>query len=197
MAFVNAIALTGSIGTGKSTVCSLLKLHGYTIIDLDKISHQVIETVHKELIDLFGDSIISDNKVDRKILGQIVFQNKKKLEDLEELIHPLIKKEVTLKSQSLDKLGVNYFIDIPLFFEKESSYQIGKSVVVYCPKETQIQRVMKRDSMEYNEALNRVEIQLDIEEKKKRATFLIDNSKNIGSLTENVNSFVAKIKESK
>ena len=195
MVFQYAIALTGSIGTGKSTVGSLLKLHGYTIIDLDAISHQVIETLHGELINLFGESVVKDGKVERRALGKIVFDDKSKLKKLEELIHPLIKKEALSQSEKLDALGVDYFVDIPLFFEKEGSYEIERSLVVYCPKETQIERVMKRDNMGYNEAVRRVELQLDIENKREKATFVVDNSGDIGALTESVNAFVTNLKE--
>lgn len=193
--FKHALVLTGSIGTGKSTVCSLLKLHGYKVLDLDKISHQVIESVHRELIELFGKKVIVDEKVDRKAIGKIVFYDNEKLKQLENLIHPLIKKEVILESQKLDKVEVDYFIDIPLFFEKEGSYDIRRCVVVYCLKEIQIERVMKRDLLEYEEAKKRVELQLDIEEKREKADYIIDNSKDIGTLTQNVEKFVQKIKE--
>ncbi len=190
-----AIALTGSIGTGKSTVSSLLKLHGYTILDLDKISHEVIETIHPELIELFGSDVIVNGKVDRKRVGKIVFNDKQKLRKLEEIIHPLIKNEVILRSHRLDKMNVDYFIDIPLFFEKGGSYGIKKVVVVYCPKEEQTRRVMKRDKLSYEEAIQRIELQIDIEEKKEKADFVIDNSLDINHLTEEVNRFVSILKE--
>ena len=189
-----AIALTGSIGTGKSTVCSLLKLHGYTVLDLDKISHEVIENIHSEIIDLFGESVVSGGKVDRKAIAKIVFNSPAKLRELESIIHPLIKKEVIKRSKKLDTIGINYFIDIPLFFEKRGSYNIKKSVVVYCPKETQIQRVMKRDNIDYNEALKRINLQMDIDKKAKMTDYLIDNSGDIGALTKEVDSFVRRIK---
>jgi dephospho-CoA kinase len=85
-------------------------------------------------------------------------------------------------------------IDIPLFYEN-GAYDIDESVVVYTPKEVQLERFMKRNGYSEEESLKRIASQMPIDEKKQKATWVIDNSKNLKHLQQEVEDFVAKIKE--
>jgi len=181
MAFKYAIALTGSIATGKSTVAKLFSLFGYTIIDADSVSHQILDLEHKEIGKMFGEALILKGKINRKALGAIVFADKRKRKKLEALLHPLIFQEIKRRATEEDKFEKPYFVDIPLFFENER-YPIEKSLVVYTTKETQLKRLMQRDGYNEKEALARIESQIDVEEKRKRATYVIDNSGNLQML---------------
>lgn len=176
-----AVALTGSIGTGKSTACTMLKLLGFYIIDTDTIAHKLLDKHNIQITNLFGQNVSVDNKIDRKKLGSIVFNDKNMLNKLEKFIHPLIHQEVLRLSRQQDKYKKPYLIDIPLFFEK-GSYDIEKSIVVYTPREIQLQRLMKRDNLTQEEALKRASLQLDIQKKKELATYVIDNSKDLSHL---------------
>ena len=183
--FKYAIALTGGIATGKSTVASLFKLHGFLTIDADKIAHKLLDMHYKEIENLFGSQYIQDNKVLRKKLGHLIFNNQKEKEKLEKFIHPLIKNEIVKEAKVFEKQQKPYLIDIPLFFENKN-YNIQKSIVVYIPKELQVQRLIKRDKCTQEEALARINNQMNIEEKKKLATYIIDNSKNLIHLQNEV-----------
>jgi len=186
MKFQNAIVLTGGIGTGKSTVASLLHLYGYKIIDADKISKKVFEEKKDIIQKIFGTT-------DRKELRKIVFNNKEKLKTLEDIILPEVKKRVLSLAKKYEKDGVVYFVDLPLYFEKQNYDEFDKVLVVYAPKDIQIQRVMKRDNVDENGALSIIKNQLDIEEKRKKADFIIDNSKDLKHLQKELEKFLSQI----
>jgi len=193
MAFKYAIALTGGIATGKSTVASLLALSGMRVIDADKIAHTLLDDSKEWVKEHFGAEFITPKGVDRAKLGKLIFSDKEKKQLLESYLHPKIKEAITKESERQDEFGFPYLIDIPLFFEN-SNYPIEKSVVVYTPKETQLERFIKRNGYSKEESLRRIASQLDIEEKKKRATWVIDNSKDLKHLQNEVENFVETIK---
>ncbi len=190
--FKNAIVLTGGISTGKSTVCELLKLHGFSIIDADKIAHKLLDENSSKIAQMFGAEYVKDNKVLRKELGKIIFSNEENKLKLETLLHPLIEKEIIRQSKNLEKQNKPYFIDIPLFFEK-MHYPIPKSLVVYIPKELQVKRLMKRDNISKGEALLKISNQWDIEKKKELAHMVIDNSKDLENLQREVERIIKEI----
>ena len=186
MSFNYAFALTGGIATGKSTVIEQLKLSGFRIIDADQISHEIIDEQSSKIADMFGKEFVKDGKVDRKALGSVVFVDKVKRKALESLLHPIIYRKIKEKSDKLDKRGEPYIVDIPLFYEN-GNYAIANVIVVYTPKEKQIQRLMERDNFTKEEALLRIESQLDIEQKRDNALYVIDNSSNLKHLEVEVN----------
>jgi dephospho-CoA kinase len=183
----NAIVLTGGIGTGKSTVASFLKMYGYKIIDADEISKRVFEEKKEEIKRLF-------NTTDRKEIRKIVFKDKNKLTLLEKIILPEVKKRVLKKAYELEKDNVTYFVDLPLFFEKQNYNEFTKVLVVYAPKDIQIQRVIKRDKTNKEDAIAIINNQIDIEKKKQLADFVIDNSKDIKHLQQEIEKFLDIIK---
>ncbi|RXJ57956.1 dephospho-CoA kinase [Candidatus Marinarcus aquaticus] len=183
--FKHAIALTGGIATGKSTVCSLLKLHGFLTIDADKIAHKLLDQHSSTIASMFGEQYVENGKVLRKELGKIIFSNEEEKLKLEAFIHPLIKEEIEKEAVVFEKAGKPYFVDIPLFFEK-MHYPIPKSVVVYTPKDLQVKRLMKRDNISQEEALLKISNQMDIEKKKELADLVIDNSSSLVHLQDEV-----------
>jgi dephospho-CoA kinase len=193
MAFEYAVALTGGIATGKSTVASLLALNGLRVIDADAIAHQLLDANTQWIAEHFGDEFVKNGKVDRPALGKVIFSNADEKAKLEAFLHPLIRKEIEAQSIKQDGFKFPYLIDIPLFFET-SSYDIENSVVVYTPKPTQLERFMKRNGFSKEESLRRIESQMDIDEKKKRATWVIDNSGNLKHLQQECENFVDMIK---
>ncbi|MBN2782135.1 MAG: dephospho-CoA kinase [Campylobacterales bacterium] len=193
MAFKYAIALTGGIATGKSTVASLLALNGMRVIDADTISHEILDASVQWVKESFGDEFVIGSKVDRAKLGSLVFSDAKAKKTLEDYLHPKIREEIKKRSEKQDEFKFPYLIDIPLFFEK-SGYDIKDSVVVYTPKEIQLDRFIKRNGYSAKESQNRISSQMDIDEKKQRATWVIDNSKDLKHLQKEVEEFVDKIK---
>lgn len=195
MAFEHAIILTGGIASGKSTACTLLKLRGFTIIDADVIAHKVLEEQHGEIARLFGEAFVVDGKVDRKKLGALIFADSEARAKLEGLLHPLIQEKITNESERMDGFNVPYLIDIPLYFERESAYAAQKVAVVYTPKEIQIQRLCEREGFSETDALQRLNAQLDIEVKREKADFVIDNSGNLKQLQDEIDRFVEFAKD--
>lgn len=193
MAFQYAIALTGGIATGKSTVASLLSLNGMRVIDADTISHKILDDSKAWVAQIYGEEFVTPKGVDRAKLGMLVFSNKEAKKTLEAYLHPRIKAEIERQSEKQDSFKFPYLIDIPLFFEK-NNYPIEKSVVVYTPPALQLERFMKRNGYSKEESLRRIASQLSIEEKKNKATWVIDNSKDLKHLQNEVEKFVEEIK---
>lgn len=183
--FNNAIVLTGGIATGKSTVANLFKLHGFLCIDADEIAHKILDENSDYIGTLFGSEYIENKKVLRKKLGSLIFSNQIEKEKLESFIHPLIKQSIEKESELFEKNNKPYLIDIPLFFEKKN-YDIKKVIVVYTSKEIQIKRLMKRDNSSFEDAKVRIENQMSIEEKKKLGNYIIDNSKDMSHLVNEI-----------
>jgi len=183
--FKHAIALTGGIATGKSTVTSLFMLHGFLTIDADKIAHKLLNIHSSDIAKLFGDEYIDNGVVLRKKLGFLIFNNEDEKIKLEKFIHPLIKDAIIEEAKIFESQEKPYLIDIPLFFEKQH-YNISKSIVVYTSKDTQIDRLMKRDNSTEEEALSRINNQMNIEEKKLLADYVIDNMENLKHLQNEV-----------
>jgi len=181
MAFHYAVVLTGSIATGKSSVATIFSSFGWHIIDADTLAHKILDEQSEEISRLFGKVLVENGKVLRKELGKIIFHDMKKKEELESLLHPLIYEEIEYLSTQEDEYEKPYLIDIPLFFET-NRYPIEKSLVVYTRKEKQLKRLMQRDGYNKAEALSRIESQMDIEEKRKSATYVIDNSGDLNHL---------------
>ena len=190
--FKNAIALTGGISTGKSTVCNLFKLHGFLTIDADKIAHKLLDENSHKIATMFGEQYVENGKVLRKDLGKIIFSNEENKLKLEALLHPLIKEEIIKESKVFEEQNKPYFVDIPLFFEK-MHYPIPKSLVIYTPKDLQIDRLMKRDKIDEAEAKLKISNQMDIEEKRKLADMVIDNSKDLKHLQNEVERIIGEI----
>jgi len=194
MAYEYAIALTGGIATGKSTVASLLALNGMRVIDADSISHKILDNSKEWVRETFGDVYVTNNKVDRAKLGSYIFSHADAKKELESYLHPKIKAEIERQSDKQDTFKFPYLIDIPLFFEN-ANYPIKDSVVVYTPAEIQLERFMKRNGYSREESLKRIASQLPIDAKKEKATWVIDNSKNLKHLQDEVENFVTTIKQ--
>ena len=186
MEFKNAIALTGGIATGKSSVCSILKLYGYHIIDADKIAHDVLHDHKDNIAQMFGDQFIIDDEVDRKKLGDLIFNNKYQRKKLENLLHPIIRQTIQQLAKEREKFQVPYILEIPLFFDKRGYNWIKRNILVYTPKEIQLQRLLNRAKISHEKAKNIIKSQMDIEEKRKLADFVIDNSKDLKHLQNEV-----------
>jgi len=192
MAFKYAIVLTGGIATGKSSVANIFKKFGFYIIDADKIAHKILDSSYAAIGELFGIEYIKNQKVDRKALGRLIFSNSIAKKKLEELLHPLIYKEIERLSIEQDSYKKSYIIDIPLFFET-NRYPIEKNIVVYTPAPIQLERLCCRDNCSIAEAKQRINSQIDIEEKKDKAIYLIDNSQDLNSLQQECDKVKSQI----
>lgn len=176
------IGLTGGIATGKSSVSRYLVSLGAILIDADQIAREVMLPGHPVLaavIERFGQAVLNeDGTLHRKKLGEIVFGNAAELKALNDITHPAIRLQMQermrmFEQEQPDKLVVS---DIPLLYESGLSEQFEQVMVVYVPAEIQLKRLMERDGISEADALSRLNAQMDIEEKKRRADIVIDNS---------------------
>ncbi|WP_231253272.1 dephospho-CoA kinase [Helicobacter pylori] len=192
MVLKNAIALTGGIGTGKSTTIKILESQGYQILDADKIAHQLLQEYRFKIARHFGSDILEKNILNRKKLGAIVFQNANELKWLEDFLHPLIRERMLQKAYELEKNHQVYFLDIPLFFEVggKKCYPVSKVVLIYAPRVLQIERLLERDKLKEAEILQRLACQMDIEQKRTMSDYIIDNSSSLKDLNEQVERFL-------
>ncbi|TPH66027.1 dephospho-CoA kinase [Helicobacter pylori] len=192
MVLKNAIALTGGIGTGKSTTIKILESQGYPILDADKIAHQLLQEHRFKIAQHFGSEILEKDILNRKKLGAIVFQNANELKWLEGFLHPLIRERMLEKAYELEKNHQAYFLDIPLFFEVggKKCYPVGRVVLVYVPKVLQIERLLERDKLKKAEILQRLACQMDIEQKRAMSDYIIDNSSSLKDLNKQVERFL-------
>ena len=181
------IGLTGGIATGKSTVSSMLIRKGALLVDADIIAREVMLPGHPVLAEVaahFGqDVIMADGQLDRKKLGEIIFNDPKERLVLNEITHPAIRREIRRQTAEYEAVYPQRLVvvDIPLLYESELQSLFEKVVVVYVSREKQLQRLMERDGISEERAEARLKSQMDIEQKKLMADYVIDNS---GTLTE-------------
>ncbi len=198
--YCNILGLTGSIATGKSTVSRIFKKYGIPVIDADKIARDVVKKGSyglKKIVDEFGKEYLNpDGTLNRKKLADLIFSNKEAKERLEKIIHPLVRRkeaEIIEKIREKDK-DIPIVVDVPLLIETGSYKNYDKIIVVYVPESIQIERLMKRDGLAYEDALKRIRNQMNIEEKIKFADYVIDNSGSIEDTEKQVVKILEEIR---
>ena len=177
--------LTGGIASGKSTVSAFLKDAGAIIVDADKIAREVVKKglpAWIEIVNTFGQSILlPDGEINRILLGDIIFNDPAKKQALNQIVHPWVFAETETRLTEIEKKKLNavVILDVPLLIESGMDTGLSDIIVVYVPEQVQFQRLMTRDALTQKQALARIRSQLSIEEKKKRATIVIDNSNSL------------------
>lgn len=189
------IGITGSIACGKSLVSNYLQEKGYTIIDADKIGHMALENdeVKKQLINKFGKSILKDNEVNRVTLGKLVFENNENLKELNNIIHPQIRKNISEQIQ-VHKNEKLVFVDVPLLFEAKFDDLVEKIIVISLDEKIQLERLMNRNSLSKEEALQRIKSQIPVREKEKLGDYVVDNSFTQENTYNQVDRILEKLK---
>jgi len=196
------IGLTGGIASGKSTVSSYIEEKGYSLIDADKIAREVVEIgepAYNEIVEEFGSNILQEDKnINRKVLGNIIFNDEKSRQRLNSIIHPYIFKTIKLKVDELSDENKIVFLDIPLLFEQydlweEYNIRFDEIWLVYLNKKLQIERLIKRDKISKTEALRKIESQMPIDTKKTRSSKTIDNSGDVEYLKEQINKMLSEL----
>ncbi|MDO5649908.1 MAG: dephospho-CoA kinase [Gallicola sp.] len=182
------IGLTGGIASGKSTVSRYLEEKGLVVIDADRIAHDLYDRsfeYQRAVVKEFGEDILVEGKIDRKILGGLVFKNSKKRKKLEEIAHPLIFKKI---KEEVEKHGKEkaIFLDIPLLFEVDPAYREDLSLdeiwLVSVSKEKQLERLMNRDQISEEEALRKIQTQMDLRKKIELSDVILYNNMNVDFL---------------
>ena len=176
------IGLTGSIGTGKSTIANKFRDLDIPVVDADLIAREVVEPgkdAYQDIVATFGKEILQNDKtLDRKALGNIVFNNEEKRKQLNAIIHPAIRKEMVRQRDEWVRNGKECVVlDIPLLYESGLTHYVDKVIVVYVDPEIQLQRIMDRDQSTEEEAKSRINSQIAVSEKAKKADAVIDNNR--------------------
>lgn len=191
--------LTGSIGCGKSSLSNILKENNIDIIDADIISRKIFED--EKLLDLvfeqFGDGIKNkDGSLNRRALGNIVFNDDNKLIELNNLTHPKIKEKILSKIEEAKLYNKDIVvIDAALLIEGGYLEIVDKVLVITCNEDIQIKRIQKRDNCSEEEALSRISSQMSQQDKVKYADYVLDNSGDLKELKEKTKEFLLYMKE--
>jgi dephospho-CoA kinase len=196
---VKIIGLTGGIATGKSIVSSVFKELGAIILDADVIARLVVlshQPAWEDIVEYFGPEVVNeDESLDRAKIGEIVYNNPDSLKELNRFTHPRIMQyyKDELRRIKLEQPDAIVILEVPLLYETNMDKLCQQVVVVYVDRKTQIKRLMKRDNMSYADAVRRVDAQMPMEEKVRRADFVIDNRGTIVETKEKATRYYNEI----
>lgn len=176
--------LTGGIACGKSTVARMFAELGAVVVSADDIAREIVEPGMPALDEIraaFGDEVFSpDGRLDRKRLAAVVFADAAKRRQLEEITHPRIRRVMAERIEQAKSQGKVVISEIPLLFESGASLAlIDVVIVVYVDEDVQLARLMARDGLSKEQAQARIDAQMPLEEKVKRADFVIDNGRDL------------------
>lgn len=183
------VGLTGGISSGKSTISSWFLQKGIVVLDAD----QIVKNLQRpnsplvlKLAEEFGASIVNENgELARDVLGKIIFYDQEAKERLNAMIHPLVQAKLEEEIERLKKVGEGLVVlDIPLLFESRFEALVDRTVVVYVSPDVQLQRLMKRDQIDREYALAKMNSQMSLDEKRARADYVLINNGTMGQLRE-------------
>ena len=185
------VGLTGVIGAGKSAVADLLEEHGAVLIDADRIAREVVEPggpAYQPLIDRFGPAIVdAEARIDRPALAAVVFSDAEALADLNAITHPAIGAEMARRKDAAAGTDAVVVLDIPLLkAEHRETMSLDAVVVVDAPVETALERLVEIRGMTREDAQSRMAAQVSREERLSGADFVVDNSKDLEHLGNEV-----------
>ncbi len=192
------IGLTGNIGTGKTTISNILAKLGATIINADQIGHELLQpktqTWHK-IVSTFGKDILkANNEIDRRKLGEIVFNNPQALAILNQIMHPEMYHRTKERIETEQKKGAKVIVlEAPLLIEAGWTNLVDQIWLATAPKEVIIERLKKEKGWDETQILARLNSQLPQEEKIKRAQVVIDTNCSLSQLETKVTQLWEKI----
>lgn len=197
MTFV--LGLTGGIASGKTTVSNHFKKLQIPVIDADIVARKVMEpgqAALQKVVAAFGQDVLkADGTLNRKKLGEIVFGNPKKLEQLNNIVQKEIYSHILSEKEKFIRKGVPLLVlDIPLLFEAGYEDDVDEVMVVYTTHENQLERLMKRNQLSEAEAQARIQSQLPLHVKKEKADSVIDNNGAVEKTLEQVDAWLSKQK---
>ena len=174
------IGITGGIASGKSTVTNFLRQKGFEVVDADALVHQLQKPggrLFQILVEHFGEKVLlEDGKLNRPLLASLIFSNSEEREWSKETQGQIIREELGSLRDKLAKTEDVFFMDIPLLFEQDYASWFDETWLVYVRRDTQLDRLMNRDQLSKESAETRLASQWPLEEKKKFATYILDNN---------------------
>ncbi|HEY9843103.1 MAG TPA: dephospho-CoA kinase [Candidatus Obscuribacterales bacterium] len=197
------LGLTGGIASGKSTVALIMQEAGAIVLDADGIVHDLMArggAAYDQVVAAFGKEILdAQGNIDRRRLGNQVFSDEKARLRLNEVVHPLVREELKAAEaryrQAETAQGRNWLLVmmIPLLFESKLTSYVDRTVLVYCPEQRQLERLMSRNGFSAAEAQMRIKAQLSIEAKVGLADEIIDNSRDLAWVRQEVNRVLGEL----
>ena len=192
------VGLTGGIATGKSTVSQMFKTVEVPVIETDSIARELLAKGtegYEEVVAHFSKSILlTNNEINRKKLGMIVFGNHQKRSKLNDIVHPRVKSIVKTEIQKHKELGTKLLIlDVPLLFETDFIELVDKTIVVYTPFKNQKERLMERERIDKVYAEMKIRSQMPLNRKVDLADFVIDNSTSILNTRKEFNKILEEL----
>jgi dephospho-CoA kinase len=177
---VKLIGLTGGAGSGKSTAAMMLRDLGAVVVDADEAAHAVYEPGtpgFAAVVREFGDYYVRDGRIDRQRLGELVFKDAASRRRLNAIVHPLVREWMAARTVEAAERGATVVVqDVPLLFENGLERLYSSVVLVYVPEEMQLERLVKGRGFTAERARAVIAAQVPIEEKRRRAHHVIDNS---------------------
>ena len=189
------VGLTGGIASGKSTVSMMFRNKGMQVLDADLVAREVLqlypclmESISKE----FGQHFFDESgSLKRKELGEYIFKYPKERIKLDSIMIPVIKEEIFKRLNLMESKGIGLCIlDAPTLIEHGIHKQMDMNIVVFVNKSIQIERLKKRDGINNEQAVNRLNAQMSLEKKKDFADFIIDNSNTFESTRQQIDEIV-------
>uniref|UniRef100_A0AC35F7F0 Dephospho-CoA kinase n=1 Tax=Panagrolaimus sp. PS1159 TaxID=55785 RepID=A0AC35F7F0_9BILA len=196
------VGLTGGISTGKSTAVKTLRNRGITVIDADELARDVVkpgELAYNQLRKIFGNEFFDEEtgELNREKLSAVVFEDSKKRSQLNSVTHPAVGKAMFKQIISHLFKGDKFVVlDIPLLFESGAHRFVQKTIVVHCDEEKQLERLMKRDTVDEKVAKSRIAAQMPLKDKMERATYLIDNNHGKEEAEKQINKIADELENS-
>lgn len=191
------IGLTGGIASGKSTVSAMLQELGLPVIDADQIARQIVEPGQRAFNDIvreFGPRVVGpDGQLDRKALGEMVFANPELRLKLNNITHPRLWEVFDYRMRQLTPDTKIVVWDVPLLLETGMDKRVDEVWLVWVDVPMQIERLKNRDNLTEEEARQRLQAQMPIDEKMKRADRIIDNRGTIEETRETVTKFCNEV----
>ncbi|WP_426004592.1 dephospho-CoA kinase [Bacillus sp. DWP3-1] len=189
------IGLTGGIASGKSTVSQMIKEQGIRVVDADVIAKEAVSkgtpALH-HIVQTFGEGVLLPNgELNRQQLGAIIFSDEEKRKQLNAIVHPEVRKEMLRqRDQGINSQETFVVLDIPLLFESQLESLVDRIIVVYTTPELQLSRLMKRNDLSEEEALNRIHSQQSLEEKCKKADRVIENTQDLAFIRKQLQNIL-------
>ena len=176
------IAITGNIASGKSQAEKIIaEIYNYPVFDADKIAHLILD----EIDDFYGYDVFTNGKIDRKKLGQLVFNESNIKHKLEDMVHPKVKEKI-LELFEKHKDDKYIFVSVPLLYEAGFENLFDKVILITVNEDIQLQRLMARNNLSKEDAIQRIKSQIPQEEKIKKADFVITNNASIEILKKQI-----------
>ena len=195
------VALTGGMGSGKTTVARMFKDEGAHVIDFDYLARLVVEPdkpAWRDIVDYFGPEILSsDGTLNRSALAEIVFSDDKSRKALERFTHPRIfeERDALIKAiKRKDPFSI-VIVDFPLLFELGLGKMFDKVILAYVPRAVQIRRAIKRGCLGKEEAERRLNAQIAIEEKRSLSDYSIDNQGSLNDTRDQVRKVIRELRQ--